>query len=139
MTRSRRYTGSAAAALALAALLLSAAPRSPLAHDEGYYMLQARWIELSGHWLAPLWWGQPLYDRTIGNETRKMVGHFARNGFLYQFDRTNGQFVSAAQYVNQVTWTKGIDPKTGKPLEYNPALAVQTYLPQTRKIGRAHV
>ena len=47
MTRSRRYTGSAAAALALAALLLSAAPRSPLAHDEGYYMLQARWIELS--------------------------------------------------------------------------------------------
>ena len=73
-----------------------------------------------------------LYDRTIGNETRKMVGHFARNGFLYQFDRTNGQFVSAAQYVNQVTWTKGIDPKTGKPLEYNPALAVQTYLPETR-------
>ncbi len=66
MTRSRRYTGSAAAALALAGLLLSAAPRSPLAHDEGYYMLQARWIELSGHWLAPLWWGQPLYDRTIG-------------------------------------------------------------------------
>ena len=66
MTRSRRYTASAAAGLALAPLLLSAAPRSPLAHDEGYYMLQARWMELSGHWLAPLWWGQPLYDRTIG-------------------------------------------------------------------------
>jgi len=66
MTRSPRYTASAAGLLALGPLLLSAAPHSPLAHDEGYYMLQARWIGLSGHWLAPQWWGQPLYDRTIG-------------------------------------------------------------------------
>ena len=57
---------SAARLLAPAPLLLSAAPRSLLAHDEGYYALQARWIQLSGHWLAPLWWDQPLYDRTIG-------------------------------------------------------------------------
>jgi 4-amino-4-deoxy-L-arabinose transferase-like glycosyltransferase len=47
-------------------LLLTAAPRSYLAHDEGYYALQARWILEQGDWLAPLWWGQPLYDRTIG-------------------------------------------------------------------------
>ena len=66
MTRSRRYKNPVAALLALGPLLFSAAPRSPLAHDEGYYMLQARWIALSGHWLAPPWWGQPLYDRTIG-------------------------------------------------------------------------
>jgi 4-amino-4-deoxy-L-arabinose transferase-like glycosyltransferase len=49
-----------------APLLLSAAPRSFLAHDEGYYALQARWISEGGHWLAPLWWGQPVFDRTIG-------------------------------------------------------------------------
>jgi len=66
MTRSPGYRAPAAGLLALAPLLLCAAPRSPLAHDEGYYMLQARWIQLSGHWLAPPWWGQPLYDRTIG-------------------------------------------------------------------------
>jgi 4-amino-4-deoxy-L-arabinose transferase-like glycosyltransferase len=47
-------------------LLLTAAPRSYLAHDEGYYALQARWILERGDWLAPFWWGQPLYDRTIG-------------------------------------------------------------------------
>ena len=47
-------------------LLLTAAPRSFLAHDEGYYALQARWLAESGQWLAPLWWGEPLYDRTIG-------------------------------------------------------------------------
>lgn len=47
-------------------LLLTAAPRSYLAHDEGYYALQARWILERGDWSAPLWWSQPLYDRTIG-------------------------------------------------------------------------
>ena len=50
----------------LAPLLLSAAPRSPLAHDAGYYALQARWIEQSGQWLAPLWFGEPVFDRCIG-------------------------------------------------------------------------
>jgi alcohol dehydrogenase (cytochrome c) len=73
-----------------------------------------------------------LYDRNVGGESRKVVGHFARNGYFYEFDRANGQFLVSGQYVNQVNWTKGIDPKTGKPLEYNPALAVQTYLPETR-------
>ncbi len=50
----------------VAPLLLTAAPRSFLAHDAGYYALQARWIEQSGQWLAPLWFGQPLFDRCIG-------------------------------------------------------------------------
>ena len=57
----------AALALLLALpLLLSLAPRSLLAHDEGFYALQARWILLSGDWLTPQSWGVPLYDRTIG-------------------------------------------------------------------------
>ncbi len=47
-------------------LLLTAAPRSFLAHDAGYYALQARWIHESGAWLAPLWFGEPLFDRSIG-------------------------------------------------------------------------
>ena len=54
------------AALPFLPLLLTAAPRSFLAHDEGYYALQGRWIQESGQWLAPLWWGEPLYDRTVG-------------------------------------------------------------------------
>ena len=51
----------------------------------------------------------------------------ARNGFVYSFDRLNGQFLKATQYVSQVTWTKGIDPKTGKPLDYDPTKDLQTY------------
>lgn len=68
----RRRSGGAqawrtwAGALVFLPLLLSAAPRSFLAHDEGYYALQARWISEGGPWLAPLWWGQPVFDRTIG-------------------------------------------------------------------------
>lgn len=47
-------------------LLLTAAPRSFLAHDEGYYALQARWMAQGGQWLAPPWWDQVVFDRTIG-------------------------------------------------------------------------
>ena len=85
MTRSQEHrpfpSGLRAAGLALPflPLLLTAAPRSFLAHDEGYYALQARWIQESGQWLAPLWWGEPVYDRTIGAQwliaaSRQLLG-----------------------------------------------------------------
>ena len=73
-----------------------------------------------------------LIDAPFGGANRKMVTHFGRNGFYYQLDRTNGAFISANQYTDQTTWTAGIDPKTGKPLEYNPNLKLQTYIPATR-------
>ena len=69
----------------------------------------------------------PAYGRTV-----KQVAHFARNGFYYQLDRTNGTFIGATQYLDSVTWTKGIDPKTGLPIEYDPTLKVQIYVPETR-------
>ncbi len=75
-----------------------------------------------------------LYDVPIGGMMRKAVGHFSRSGFYYNLDRTNGQFINSGQYVDKVTWTTGIDQKTGKPIEYNPALAVQTYIPATRTL-----
>jgi alcohol dehydrogenase (cytochrome c) len=73
-----------------------------------------------------------LYDVEVNGEARKIVGHFGRNGFFYQLDRTNGEFINANQFVDKVTWTAGIDQKTGKPIEYDPALALQTYIPETR-------
>jgi alcohol dehydrogenase (cytochrome c) len=73
-----------------------------------------------------------LLDVNIGGEQRKLVSHFARNGFFYSLDRNNGSFVKGAQYVNDLTWTKGLDPKTGKPIEYDPKLDVQTYVAAAR-------
>ena len=75
-----------------------------------------------------------LYDTTIDGVKRKVVGHFGRNGFFYSLDRTNGKFIKAGQYVNDLNWTKGLDPKTGKPLEYDPKLDVQIYNPEARAL-----
>ena len=68
-----------------------------------------------------------LIDTKVNGEDRKIVSHAGRNGFDYVFDRTNGQFLKATQYVKEVTWTKGIDPKTGKPIEYDPTKDLQVY------------
>jgi alcohol dehydrogenase (cytochrome c) len=68
-----------------------------------------------------------LIDTKVNGEDRKIVSHAGRNGFEYIFDRGNGQFLKATQHVDQVTWTKGIDPKTGKPVEYDPGKDFQLY------------
>ena len=68
-----------------------------------------------------------LYEVNVNGETRKVVANFSRNGFFYTLDRASGQFLRADQYQEKVTWTKGIDPKTGKPVDYDPSLDVQRY------------
>jgi alcohol dehydrogenase (cytochrome c) len=68
-----------------------------------------------------------LFERTVNGERRKLVTHSARNGFLYTMERASGAMVGAKPYVEEVNWTKGIDQKTGKPLDYDPAKDVQTY------------
>jgi alcohol dehydrogenase (cytochrome c) len=65
-----------------------------------------------------------LIDTKVNGDDRKLVSHAGRNGFNYTFDRGNGQFLKAAQYVKEVTWTKGIDPKSGKPVDYDPGKQV---------------
>jgi alcohol dehydrogenase (cytochrome c) len=68
-----------------------------------------------------------LIDTKVNGEDRKILTHPARNGFAYTFDRVNGQFLKAVQTVKEVTWTKGIDAKTGKPVDYDPARNIQVY------------
>jgi alcohol dehydrogenase (cytochrome c) len=75
-----------------------------------------------------------IYDETINGEKRKVVAHFGRNGFYYSLDRANGSFIKASQYVNELNWTKGLDPKTGMPVEYDPKLDLQRYIPETRAL-----
>ena len=62
----------------------------------------------------------PIIDAKVNGEDRKLVVHAARNGFFYALDRTNGSFVAGKQYVDELNWTPGLDPKTGKPLNYDP-------------------
>ncbi len=67
-----------------------------------------------------------LIDGEVAGQTRKLITHSARNGFLYTMERTNGVIALAKPYTD-VNWTKGIDQKTGKPLDYDPARDIQTY------------
>jgi alcohol dehydrogenase (cytochrome c) len=71
----------------------------------------------------------PIIDAKVNGEDRKLVVHAARNGFYYALDRTNGAFVAGKQYVDQLNWTPGLDPKTGRPLNYDPTKDVQVYAP----------
>jgi len=75
-----------------------------------------------------------LYDLTIDGQLRKVVSHYARNGFFYTVDRNDGSFIKAGQYVNELNWTAGINPETGMPLEYDPNLEVQIYNPEARAL-----
>ncbi len=67
-----------------------------------------------------------LIDGQVGGQARKLITHSARNGFLYTMERANGAMMLAKPYV-EVNWTKGIDQKTGKPLDYDPTKEIQTY------------
>jgi alcohol dehydrogenase (cytochrome c) len=67
-----------------------------------------------------------LIDRTVNGQPRKLVTHSARNGFVYTMERANGAMVGAKPCM-EVNWTRGIDQKTGKPLDYDPSKDVQTY------------
>jgi len=68
-----------------------------------------------------------LIDTVVGGQARKIITHAARNGFLYSFESANGQTLMAKPYVQRINWTRGIDQKTGKPVDYNPNLDVQVY------------
>jgi alcohol dehydrogenase (cytochrome c) len=71
----------------------------------------------------------PIVNAKVGGQDRKLLVHAARNGFFYALDRTNGSFVAGKQYVDQLNWTTGLDPKTGRPLNYDPSKDVQVYAP----------
>jgi alcohol dehydrogenase (cytochrome c) len=75
-----------------------------------------------------------LIDTKVNGEDRKLVTRAGRNGFHYRFDRGSGQFIGATQFAAKVTWTKGIDQKTGKPVDYDPNKDLQTYAEPIAKI-----
>jgi alcohol dehydrogenase (cytochrome c) len=68
-----------------------------------------------------------LIDGLVSGQPHKLVTHSARNGFLYALERSNGQTLLAKPYMDEINWTKGIDQKTGLPIDYDPAKDIQVY------------
>lgn len=56
-----------------------------------------------------------LADLTIEGKPRKVILHAPKNGFFFVIDRTNGEFISAKNFVD-VNWASGYDAK-GRPIE----------------------
>jgi alcohol dehydrogenase (cytochrome c) len=56
-----------------------------------------------------------LIDSVYKGEPRKLVVEANRNGFLYVLDRSNGKFLSATRFVENLNWAKGIDEQ-GRPI-----------------------
>src|SRR5215468_3877980 len=56
-----------------------------------------------------------LADLTINGRPRKVIMQANKNAFFYVIDRLTGAFISAGPF-SRVTWAKGIDQKTGRPI-----------------------
>lgn len=56
-----------------------------------------------------------LTRMTIDGKERPVILHAPKNGFLYVIDRRDGKLLRANPIV-RTNWTKGIDPKTGRPI-----------------------
>jgi PQQ-dependent dehydrogenase (methanol/ethanol family) len=57
-----------------------------------------------------------LADIKIDGKLRHVIMQAPKNGYFYVLDRKTGKFISGAPYV-KVTWSTGLDPKTGRPHE----------------------
>ncbi|MEP6549453.1 MAG: PQQ-dependent dehydrogenase, methanol/ethanol family [Gammaproteobacteria bacterium] len=57
-----------------------------------------------------------LADLNVGGATRSVIMQASKNGFFYVLDRATGEFLSGKPYAF-VNWTKGLDPKTHRPIK----------------------
>lgn len=55
-----------------------------------------------------------LVDIKIKGTTRKVLMHAPKDGFFYVLDRVTGELLSADPWVT-VSWSSGVDMKTGRP------------------------
>jgi quinohemoprotein ethanol dehydrogenase len=56
-----------------------------------------------------------LADVTIKGQSRKVLMQANKNGFYYVLDRLTGKFISGQPFA-QVTWAKGLNEATGRPI-----------------------
>jgi quinohemoprotein ethanol dehydrogenase len=57
-----------------------------------------------------------LADLTLKGQPRKVLMQAPKNGYFYVIDRATGELISAKNFV-PISWSTGIDPKTGRPIE----------------------
>jgi quinohemoprotein ethanol dehydrogenase len=78
-----------------------------------------------------------LVDLNIKGRARKVLMQASKNGFFYVLDRATGELLSAEPFV-QVSWAKGIDLKTGRPMVIPEAFYDKTPITLFPTAGGAH-
>ncbi len=78
-----------------------------------------------------------LADLTIKGRQRKVLMQANKDGFFYVIDRGTGEFISGQPFVT-VTWAKGLDEKTGRPIVNQEAHYGNTPILITPGGGGAH-
>ncbi len=61
----------------------------------------------------------------LDGKPTKVLMHAPTNGFFYVLDRATGKLLNEPGKTTEVTWAKGIDLKTGRPIE-NPDIRYET-------------
>ena len=77
---------------------------------EAIWAYQVNWHDLYDHDEVN---ENVVVDLPINGQTRKVIIHPGRNGYMYVIDRTTGQVLSANPFVYQ-TAAKGVDLQTGR-------------------------
>jgi hypothetical protein len=78
-----------------------------------------------------------LADITVKGQPRKVIMQANKNGFYYVIDRVTGKFISGQPFV-QVTWAKGLNEATGRPIVNREAYYGKDSIPITPGPGGAH-
>ena len=78
-----------------------------------------------------------LADITVKGQPRKVIMQANKNGFYYVIDRLTGKFISGQPFV-QVTWAKGLNEATGRPIVNPEAHYGTDAIPITPGPGGAH-
>lgn len=69
-----------------------------------------------------------LADLTVGGRPTRALLHADKNGHYYVLDRTDGSFLVGTPFA-RVSWTTGLDPKTGRPNVNPPAELTSAFEP----------
>jgi alcohol dehydrogenase (cytochrome c) len=67
-----------------------------------------------------------LADVTLAGKPRKVLLQANRNGFFYVLDRANGKLLAASAFVDRLNWAKGIDLKSGRPIDSDLTRTIRT-------------
>ncbi len=57
-----------------------------------------------------------MLDLPVNGKIRKAMIHTPKAGYAWELDRVTGKVISGVPFVDGVTWTSGLDPKTGRPI-----------------------